>query len=216
MEAYVGLLPTIEAFARFFSLRINSTQDRNLPKPKPPVQCGACIVTARQGSSFYKFSGLESCRAWQQTLFYVKNKGAADFIKLPAYLPGAPSRANWRHNPGNTHVETNRIVWFIEQLNKDTDICSDDIIHAFISRRVLPLQRQVHKMSQMSGSGDPTRITSFGLSKSDVVLKAKQICQTEMPAYWSWGLRPLSFKNPLSAAVRAWETGLMFPVTFDV
>jgi hypothetical protein len=215
MEAYVGLLPTIEAFARFFSLRINSIQDKNLPKPKPPVQCGACIVTASQGIPFYKFSGLESCRAWQQT-FYVKNKGAADFINLPAYLPGTSSRANWRNNPGNTHVETNRIVRFMEQLNKDTDICSDDIIRAFISRRVLPLQRRVHKMSQMSGSGDPTRITSFGLSKSDVVLKAKQICQTEMPVDWSWGLRPLSFNNPPSAAVRAWETGLMFPVTIDV
>jgi hypothetical protein len=176
MEAYIGLLPTLEAFARFFCLRINSIQDKNLPKSKPPVQCGACIISARQGSPFFKFSGLESCRAWQQTFFYVKNKGAADFINLPAYHPGTPSRANWRHNPGNSHIETNRIVRFMEQLIKDTDICSDDIIRAFISRRVLPLQHRVHKMSQMSGSSDPTRITSFGLSKSDVVLKAKQIC----------------------------------------
>jgi hypothetical protein len=146
----------------------------------------------------------------------VKNKGAADFINLPAYLPGPPSRANWRHNPGNTHVETNRIVRFMEQLNKDIDICSDDIICTFISRRVLPLQRRVHKISQMSGSGGATRITSFGLRKSDVVLKAKQICRTEMLADWSWGLRPFSFNNPPSAAVRAWETGMMFSVTFDV
>ncbi|KAK1628651.1 hypothetical protein QYE76_002966 [Lolium multiflorum] len=200
MEAYVGLLPTIEAFSRFFTLRINSIQDRSLPKPKPPVQCGACIVTARQGSPFYKFSGLDSCRAWQETFFYVKNTGAADLINLPAYLPGAPSRANWRHSTGNTHVETNRIVRFMEELNKDTDICSDDIIRAFISRRVLPLQRRVHKIGQMSGRRDPTRITSFGLSKSDMVLKAKQICQTEMPVDWSWGLRPLSFNNPPSDA----------------
>jgi hypothetical protein len=91
----------------------------------------------------------------------------------------------------------------MEQLNKNTNICSDDIIRAFIPRRFLPLQRRVHKMSQMSGSGDPTRITSFGLSKSNVFLKAKQICQTGMPVDWSWGLRPLSFNNPPSAAVRA-------------
>ncbi|KAK1687203.1 hypothetical protein QYE76_048051 [Lolium multiflorum] len=70
MEAYIGLLPTREAFARFFSLRINSVQGRNIPKPKPPVQCGSCIMGSRQGSPFFKFSGLESCRAWQETLFY--------------------------------------------------------------------------------------------------------------------------------------------------
>jgi hypothetical protein len=72
---------------------------------------------------------LESCRAWQETFFYVKNTGTADFINLPAYVPELPSRANWRHNTGNTHIETNRIVWFMEQLNRDTGICSDDIIH---------------------------------------------------------------------------------------
>jgi hypothetical protein len=155
---------------------------------------------------------LESCRAWQQTFFYVKNKGAADFINLPVYSPGMPSQANWKHNPKSTHVETNRIVRFMEQLNKDTDICSDDIIRAFVARRVLPLQRWVHKMGQMSGRRDPTRITSFGLSKSHVVLKAKQICQTEMPADWTWGHRPLSYNNPPSAEVRAWESGMMFSV----
>jgi hypothetical protein len=173
MEAYIGLLPTIETFARFYNLRINSIQDKKLPNPKPPVQCGACIVTALQGSPFYKFSGLESCRSWQQTFFYVKNTGDADFINLPAYAPCAPSRANWKHNPKNTHVENNRIIRFMGKLNKNTDIYSDDIIRAFVSRRVLPLHRRVHKIGQMSGRRDPTRITSFDLSKSNVVLKAK-------------------------------------------
>ncbi|KAK1694596.1 hypothetical protein QYE76_011293 [Lolium multiflorum] len=38
MEAYVGLSPTIEAFSRFFTLRINSVQGKNIPKPKPPAR----------------------------------------------------------------------------------------------------------------------------------------------------------------------------------
>ncbi|KAK1613868.1 hypothetical protein QYE76_019385 [Lolium multiflorum] len=206
MEAYVGLLPSKEAFARFFGLRINLVQGKNIPNPKPPVQCGSCIISARQGSPFFKFSGLESCRAWQQTFFYVKNKGTADFINLPAYLPGTPSKTNWTYNPGTNHIETNRIVRFLENLKKDTGICSDDIIRAFISRRVLPLQRRAHKMSQMCGPRDPTKITSFTLSKEDVVLKARQICQTEMPMDWEWGLLPLCSKNPPTA-----ETCERFP-----
>ncbi|KAM0931645.1 hypothetical protein ACQ4PT_000199 [Festuca glaucescens] len=196
MEAYVGLLPTKEAFARFFCLRINSVQGKNIPRPKPPVQCGSCIISARQGSPFFQLSGLESCRAWQETFFYVKNKGAADFINLPAYLPGTSSRANWKFNPGTNHTETNRIVQFLEELKRDTDICSDDIIRAFVSRRVLPLKRRVHKMSQMCGRRDPTKITSCPLSKEDVALKVRQISRTDMPPDWEWGFLPLSSLNP--------------------
>ncbi|KAK1618420.1 hypothetical protein QYE76_023937 [Lolium multiflorum] len=75
-------------------------------------------------------------------------------------------------------------------MKKDTGICSDDIIRTFISRRVLPLKRRAHRMSEMYGPGDPTKITGLPLSKKDVVLKAKQICQTAMRFNWKWGLLP--------------------------
>ncbi|KAK1625823.1 hypothetical protein QYE76_000138 [Lolium multiflorum] len=177
MEAYVGIRPTREAFARFFSLRINSVQGKDIPKPKPPVQCGSCIIGSRQGSPFFKFSGLESCRLWQETFFYVKNDGDPDLINLPAFNPAPPSKVNWSYSPGVTHIETNRVVRFMEKLMKETNICSDDIIRTFISRRVLPLKRRAHKMSEMYGPGDPTKITGLPLSKKDVVYKARQICQ---------------------------------------
>ncbi|KAK1684586.1 hypothetical protein QYE76_045434 [Lolium multiflorum] len=196
MEAYIGIRPTRETFARFFALRINSVQGKEIPKPKPPVQCGSCIIGSRQGSPFFKFSGLESCRLWQGTFFYVKNTGVADLINLPPFNPAPPTRANWSYNPKESHIETNRIIRFMRQLMKDTNICSDDIIRAFISRRVLPLKRRMHKMSEMYGPGDPTKITGIPLSKKDVVLKAGQICQTAMPEDWEWGLRPLSSTNP--------------------
>ncbi|KAM0848037.1 hypothetical protein ACQ4PT_054640 [Festuca glaucescens] len=196
MEGFVGLSATIETFARFYNLRVNSVQDKKLPKPKPVVQCGACILTPRQGSPFYKFTGLESCRAWQETFFYVKNSGSSDFINLSAYVPGEPSRANWRFNPKEGHVETNRIVRYMKELNDTTGICSDDIVRAFVSRRVLPLQRRAHKISQMTGRKDPTRITTFPLRKSDVILKAKQICKTKMPVDWKWGMQPFSRRHP--------------------
>ncbi|KAK1663678.1 hypothetical protein QYE76_051837 [Lolium multiflorum] len=196
MEAYIGIRPTRETFARFFALRINSVQGLDIPKPKPPVQCGSCIIGSRQGSPFFKFSGLESCRLWQGTFFYVKNNGAADLIDLPPFDPAPPTKTNWSYNPKESHNETNRIIRFMKQQMKDTNICSDDIIRTFISRRVLPLQRRAHKMCEMYGPGDPTKITGLPLSKKDVVLKARQICQTAMPEDWEWGLRPLSSTNP--------------------
>ncbi|KAK1652024.1 hypothetical protein QYE76_069829 [Lolium multiflorum] len=203
MEGYIGIRPARETFARFFSLRINSVQGKDIPKPKPPVQCGSCIIGSRQGSPFFKFNGLESCRLWQTTFFYVKNKSATDLINLPAFNPAPPAKINWHYNPGTDHNETNRVVRFMLKLMKDTNICSDDIIRAFICRRVLPLQQRAHKISEMYGPGDPTKITGLPLSKADVVLKANQICQTDMPDDWEWGLCPLSSRNPPSQEAKA-------------
>jgi hypothetical protein len=36
---------------------------------------------------------------------------------------------------------------------------------------VLPLKRRAHRMSEMYGPGDPTKITGRALSKKDVVLR---------------------------------------------
>ncbi|KAM0901505.1 hypothetical protein ACQ4PT_019952 [Festuca glaucescens] len=198
MEGYVGIWPTTETFARFYNLRINSIQDPKLPLPKPVVQCGACIITPRQKSPYYKLSGFESCWKWQQTFFYVKNSGPVDLINLPAYVPGEPARTNWQYNPGDGHEETNRIIRYLKKLKRDTDLCADDIVRTFIWRRVLPLQRRAHKICQMSGRFDPTRITTFWLSKADMVAKAKQICKTKMPVEWKWGLQPYSRRHPSS------------------
>ncbi|KAK1630478.1 hypothetical protein QYE76_004793 [Lolium multiflorum] len=175
MEAYIGIRPTRETFARFFSLRINSVQGKEIPKPKPPVQCGSCIIGSRQGSPFFKFTGLESCRLWQTTFFYVKNEGAADFINLPAFNPVPPTKVNWGYFPGTNHIETNRVVRFMEKLMRETNICSDDIIRAFISRLVLPLKRRAHKMSEMYGPDDPTKITGLPLSKADAKDRFRRI-----------------------------------------
>jgi hypothetical protein len=104
----------------------------------------------------------------------------------------------------------------MKQRMKDTDLCSDDIIRTFISRRVLPLARRAHKMSEMYGPGDPTKITGLPLSKRDVVLKARQICQTSMPEDWEWGLRPLSSTNPPTQEVRNYTTRVGFAGNFCI
>jgi hypothetical protein len=55
-EGYVGLWPSLQLWARLYILQINSIQDRNVPLPKPVVQCGACIVVPRQKSPHVKMS----------------------------------------------------------------------------------------------------------------------------------------------------------------
>ncbi|KAK1695330.1 hypothetical protein QYE76_012027 [Lolium multiflorum] len=71
---------------------------------------------------------------------------APHLIDLPPFDPAPPTKINWSYNPKESHNETNRIIRFMKQRMKDTNICSDDIIRTFISRRVLPLKRRAHKM----------------------------------------------------------------------
>jgi hypothetical protein len=140
----------------------------------------------------------------------VKNTGAPDLINLPAFNPGVPTKVNLSFNPGTNHIETNRIIGFMEKLMKETEICSDDIIRTFISRRVLPLKRRAHKISEMYGPGDPTKITGLPLIKEDVVLKARKICQTAMPMDWEWGFLPLNSTNPPTEEVRDYAIRVVF------
>jgi hypothetical protein len=43
---------------------------------------------------------------------------------------------------------------------------------------------------------DPTRITTFKLTKLEVVLKVQAIAQTKMTEDWEWVLEPFSRANP--------------------
>jgi hypothetical protein len=154
--------------------------------------------------------GLESCRKWQRTFFYVKNTGKEDMINLPAYVPGIPSRKNWLYNPMEEHAETNRIMKYIVGLQKEKEPTADDIERTFITRRVLPLQRRVHKICQMSGRLDPTRISTFKISKPEVVTKVRAIAKTKMPDNWKWGLKPFCRKNPPPNVRASRDSGINF------
>jgi hypothetical protein len=78
---------------------------------------------------------------------------------------------NWLHNPRDDR-ESQRVAQYVEKSQEETNLCAEDIVRTFLSRRVLPLQRRGHKICQMSGLRDPTRITTHTLSADDLVLKA--------------------------------------------
>nr|XP_051210782.1 uncharacterized protein LOC127328206 [Lolium perenne] len=101
---------------------------------------------------------------------------------------------NWLHNPRDDK-ESIRIGLFIEKNKEETNLSADDLVMAFLSRRVLPLQRHTHKICQMSGRMDPTRITTHQLSASDLVLKARQICQNALRPSGKYGLAPYTRSN---------------------
>ncbi|KAK1665328.1 hypothetical protein QYE76_053487 [Lolium multiflorum] len=92
--------------------------------------------------------------------------------------------------------ESQRVAQYVDKSQEETNLSVEDIIRAFLSRRVLPLQRRGHKIFQMSGPKDPTRITTHTLSATDLVLKAKQICQNPLSPSGKYGMIPYSRINP--------------------
>ena len=155
------------------------------------VDCGVATVIPRRRTDFFRVHGLESCRKWLRTFFYVKNSTKTDFINLPKYLPGPPlEKHNWDYSPGDSNAKTRQIYKFIKQLKQARKLTPDDLVATFISCRVLPLQHRSHKICQMSGPLDPTRITTVELTNAEIRKKVKAIASTKMSVDWQWGMSP--------------------------
>jgi hypothetical protein len=142
------------------------------------TQCGAATIMSRKGSDFPKIELLESCKKWQKSFFYVKNTTDVDLLNLPEYVDLPPNEMkNWTYNPMNMVGPVNALHRVKDEL-RDAGLTPEDIIACFISRRVSPLQRQSHKICQMSGGMDPTRHSTHELSPADILRRVKDICKT--------------------------------------
>ena len=104
------------------------------------VECGAAMVIPWRDVEFIRVPGLQTCRKWQCTFFYIKNATSIDFINLPAYVPGTLAhKSTWRWNPPDSTDDDIKIIEFITKAVEAKEIQPDDLILTFISRRVLPL-----------------------------------------------------------------------------
>ena len=81
-----------------------------------------------------------------------------DYINLPAYVAGPPAgrlpqwsfRAETLSQAGNAAIARLRVMVQSEGLT------GPDLLAAFVTRRVLPLQSRPHLICQMSGQLDPS------------------------------------------------------------
>ena len=90
--------------------------------------------------------------------------------------------------------EVNAIHDVVEEL-KGAGMTADDLLATFISRRVSPLQRRVHKICHMSGPLDPTRTSTIELDKAQIRRRVKSIARMRVTDEWEWGMEPYSHSN---------------------
>ena len=193
-EAYAGVKPTVDGWANYFRLVKNVVPDKEkLPKDREMVQCGAAAVAPRKSSPFPRIKGLDSCKKWLMSWFYVKNRDPkVDLIRLPKFIIGPPAEEhNWKYEPNKKNADVKQLHAALLQLKKE-GMTGDDLLRAFIARRVCPLQNRAHKMCHMSGHLDPTRMTTVELDKDEIYLRVRKIAKpsTMEDGSWEWGLEP--------------------------
>ena len=146
------------------------------------VQCGAASVSPWKKSIFPRIKGLDSCKKWLKSWFYVKNRDPkVDCIGLPNEFTIGPSVdcQNWGYNPMDEEEDVNQIHVILIQLMSE-GMTGDDLLRTFVSSRINPLQDRMHKMCVMSGRHDPNRMTTVELSKEEVYRWVKAIARTSM------------------------------------
>jgi hypothetical protein len=205
-EGYAGIEPLVQGWAKYFQLRKQVVQEPPRSRDDPPetaqekrerpmTQCGVATIMSRKGSDFPKVEGLESCKKWQKSFFYVRNTTNADLLNLPAFVD-EPSLAmkNWSYNPKNSVMPVNALHQVKGEL-RDAGLSPQDMVACFISRRVSPLQRRTHKICQMSGPMDPTRHSTHELTPANILRRIKDICKSSQTTF-AWGLEPYSRDRP--------------------
>jgi hypothetical protein len=194
-EAYLGIWPLTELWTKYYYLRRQVKPDPT-KKIKDLVDCGGASIISRTHSGFPKIQGLESCRKWQRSFFYVSQKATPeeleeahfdDFINLPPYEAGPPTDFSlW-----NSHIESDETSKMHDVLVGLSDrLTADDILCSWIGRRICPLQWRVHKMCFYSGNNDPTRTSIVPLSYGGVYRRVNAIARSNLKPMWAWGLRP--------------------------
>ena len=140
---------------------------------------------------------MQSAHKWQCTYFYISNKMPEDLINLPAYVAGTPdARKNWQRNTPDLLVIDATITSYIEKLLAEQKPTADDLMCAWINRRILPLQMRSHKLCQLSGPKDPTRFTTWAISPEAVSQQVRSITDSKLPPDWKWGKIPLRRSRP--------------------
>jgi len=187
MEGYLGLWPTVQAWAKYFHLRKQTVPGS---KPKLMTACGSVSITPRTGSNFPRVTGLDTVKKWQRTFFYVKSAEGHDALNLPEFRIQPPvAELNFRYDPADTlpelQVMDDTLGGFLKK-----GLVSDDLLRTFICRRVSPLQQRQHKICHMGGLLDPTRISKHDLDKTSIRRRVNAIAYTEMSDKWKWGVKP--------------------------
>jgi hypothetical protein len=154
--------------------------------------CGAALIYARRNAGFPKVTLPDSSKKWQWTFFYARNIDPADDKNnLPPFTNIVPAeKLNWSYDPKNLLSEVLSIAAHARLLVNQKGLKGADLVATFVVRWVLPLQDRSHKICFMSGLRDPTRTSTVGVTRTQLLQWVNAISKANLTKTWEWGMVP--------------------------
>ena len=121
-----------------------------------PAQSGAFIAMRRVAADnpFPVITLIQSVKRWQKSYFYMRNVAPqGDYVNLPDYVAGPPAgrRPQWSYRAVTLTPAGTEAVARVRAMIQSEGLSGPDLLAAFVTRRVLPLQSRPHLICQMSG-----------------------------------------------------------------
>ena len=128
-------------------------------------------------------------KKWQRSFFYLKSVEGHNALNLPEFSLSPPiAELNFKYVSAET--EELRIIENVLDTLIKRKFDRDDLLRAFVARRVSPLQMREHKICHMGDHLDPMRTSRHELSLVAVKRRVKAIASFEMEDKWTWNVKP--------------------------
>ena len=75
-------------------------------------------------------------------------------------------------------------------MTQSEGLSGPDLLAAFVTRRVLPLQSRPHLICQMSGQLDPSRMCTKDMPHDEVAYMVNYLANCKLSAEWQFGKEP--------------------------
>src|SRR4051812_9752573 len=201
-EGYLGCRPSVGLWKWFFNLRVHNARTGNVIPPASEggestfetdmTDCGSCLVAGGK----HKYKGpetVQSCKNWQATFFYVKSPdNGPGLLNLPEFtLERSIEKPHWACKYGIGDCDIDAQVQRVAELER-AGLLPTDLVATWIQVRILPLQRRVHHICDMSNHRDPTRLCTRLLKVEDLCSRVKMLMASPLPNPFRFGLECLS------------------------
>src|SRR3954469_22736978 len=129
--------------------------------------------------------------------FYVSNPPGddRDLLNLPEFSLPPPTQHHWSEKPGETDTDVDRQMARIGEL-MEQGLTATDLVAAWLTRRVLPLQQRCHRICDVSGRRDPSRISTFQMDLDEFLRRMHSITALKVDQNFRFGLRAYNRQNP--------------------
>lgn len=198
-KGYLGVEPTIDLWARFFSLKQQG------PSAREFADCGAAVISKRSGADFPKIPLDDFAKKWQNSFYYTRNLGA-DRINLPAFAIAPPrAKMNWGYSPRRPLQEIINLCERVTVMRTHEGLTRTNLLAAFIKCWVLPLQGRSCLICEMVGLQDPNRMGLTRLSAMQIARGVNDISKANLGEDWEFGKAPYSRSNQ-APQVSVWSS----------